>query len=91
MPTGITYARCVRPDRPAGCRRSAWESVADENRRRSCCRKAGPNRPSDDCGFDMTVAVEQQAAVDDEWDNGSVAGLDPEADIGFWEHVTLQR
>ena len=45
----------------------------------------------------MTVAVEQQVAADEEWDNRSVAGLDPEADIGFWtmspssaEQVTVQ-
>jgi len=45
----------------------------------------------------MTVAVEQQAGADGEWVNGSVAGLDPEADIGFWnmspssaEQVTVQ-
>ncbi len=45
----------------------------------------------------MTVAVEQQVTADEEWDNRSVAGLDPEADIGFWtmspssaEQVTVQ-
>jgi hypothetical protein len=45
----------------------------------------------------VTATVEQMVATEGEWDNGSVAGLDPESDIGFWnmspssaEQVTVQ-
>ena len=45
----------------------------------------------------MTAVVDQPVAAECELVNGSVAGLDPEADIGFWnmspssaEQVTLQ-